>query len=105
MIQADEEQNEEVAQLHAAIKHQGPNQQYALLHTPAKHHGITFKLLIDLGATHSFISIACVQKLKLPVYFDSKLKVKLATGKLTQTSTIVGNLDFQLGGYQTTTIF
>ena len=47
MIQADEEQNEEVAQLHAAIKHRGPNQQYAVLQTPTKYQGIAFKLLID----------------------------------------------------------
>ena len=57
MIVDDEMPN---ARLQAAIEHQGPNQQYAVLQTPAEYEGTSFTLLIDSGATHSFISPACV---------------------------------------------
>ena len=67
-MQAMDDTNDEVAHLHAAIEHQGPNRQYAILQTLAEYEGITFNLLIDSGATHSFLSPAffakCVSPLK-----------------------------------------
>lgn len=53
----------EVGHLNAAIEHQGPNRQYVVLQTPAEYEGKKFKLLIDSGATHSFISPAAIVKL------------------------------------------
>ena len=73
MIHADVKKSKDIAQLHAAIKHQGPNQQYVVVQTLAQDQGATFKFLIDLGATHSFISIAYIRKLNLSMYADSKL--------------------------------
>ena len=104
-MQAMDETNEEVAHLHAAIEHQGPNQQYAVLQTPAKYEGITFNLLIDSGTTHSFLSIASVCKMYLNPQNDTKFKVELATGKQTQSSTSVKNLNFKLGGQETNSSF
>ena len=67
--------NEEIGHLNAAIEHQGPNRQYVVLQTPAEYEGIGFNLLIDSGATHSFISPASVRKLNLNPKKDSKLIV------------------------------
>ena len=94
-----------VAQIHAAIKHNGPNQQYAVLQTLAKFQGIAFNLLIDLGATHSFISLACVSKLSLPSFQDLTLTVKLATSKTTHSLQTVGSIQFEIGGYKTQATF
>ena len=104
-MQTVEETEDEVAHLNAAIEHQGPNRQYAVLQTPAEYEGNTFHLLIDSGATHSFISPASVRKLNLQTQKDTKLKVELATGKQTQSSTSVKNLNFTLGGTPTTASF
>ena len=62
-MQANHEDNVEIGHLNAAIEHQGPNRQYAVLQTPAEYEGKKFKLLIDSGATHSFISPAAIRKL------------------------------------------
>ena len=105
MIHADVKQAKEIAKLHVAIKHQCPNHQYVVLQTPTKYQGVTFKLLIDLGVTHSCISITYVRKLNLFVYTVSKFTVKLATYKLTQTSTFVGNLHFKFGEHQAKATF
>ena len=91
-MQAMDETNEEVAHLHAAIEHQDPNRQYAVLRTPVEYKGITFNLLIDSGETRSFLSPASVRKMRLNPQNDTKLKVELATGKQTQSSTSVKNL-------------
>ena len=71
-----------------------------MLQTPAEYEGKAFTLLIDLGATHSFISLACVRKLTLPVLTKFKPLVKLATGQYAQSITSIGELEFKLGGYQ-----
>ena len=105
MMQATSEDNEQIAHVHAAVEHQGPNQQYVVLQTPTEYEGKAFNLLVDSGATHSFISPACVRKLNLSTHKDSKLSVKLATGKATQSTTSVNNLQFSLGGYQTNATF
>ena len=76
-----------------------------MLQTPTQYEGKAFTLLIDSGATHSFISPACVRKLTLPVLTKSKISVKLATGQCAQSITSVGELNFKLGGYQTTASF
>ena len=103
MVNAKAEGNEEVAHVHAAIEHQGPNLQYTVLQPLAEYEGKAFTLLIDSGATHSFISPACVRKLTLPVLTKSKLSIKLATSQYGQSITSVGELKFKLGGYQTNT--
>ena len=99
-VQAQPEPDQEVARVHAAIKHQGPNRQYAVLQTPTDYEGIKFNLLLDSRATHSFISPACVRKLSLPLLADSKLTVELATEKQTYSSSSIGDLKFNLGGHQ-----
>ena len=53
---------------------------------PAKCEGKAFQLFIDLGATHSFISPACIRNLNLPLHNDSKLSVKLLIRKQAQSS-------------------
>ena len=72
-----------------------------VLQTPADYEAIKFNLLIDSGATHSFISPACVRKLSLPLLFNSKLTVELATGKQTHSSSSIGDLKFNLRGHKT----
>ena len=76
-MQANREDNIEVGHLNAAIEHQGPNRQYAVLQTPAEYEGKKFKLLIDSGATHSFISPAAIRRLNLATtQLDTKLLVE-----------------------------
>ena len=104
-INADAESEGGVAQIHAAIKHNGPNQQYTVLQTPTKFQGIAFNLLIDSSATHSFISPACMSKLSLPSFQDSTLIVELATGKTTHSLQTVGSIQFEIGGYKTQAAF
>lgn len=104
-LQGRPEENTEVGRLNAAIEHQGPNRQYAVLQTPAEYEGKEFKLLIDSGATHSFISPGTVRKLSLVTQSDSKLTVELATGKRTHSTSSVGNLNFKLGGHMTKASF
>ena len=94
-----------VARIHAAIAHNERNQQYAMFQTPTDYQGNEFKLLIDSGATHSFISPSCVSKLQLKSFRDSTLTVELATGKTTQSLQSVGNIKFKLGGFNTQAIF
>ena len=100
MQTAEEQEDEETAHVNAAIEHHGPNRQYAVLQTSAEYEGKPFHLLIDSGATHSFVSPASVKKLDLQTQNDTK-----ATGKQTQSSTSVKNLNFTLGGNQTTASF
>ena len=76
-----------------------------MLQTPSVYEGKAFTLLIDLGATHSFTSPACVRKLTLPMFTKSKLIIKLARGQYAQSITSVGELKFKLGGYQTAASF
>ena len=105
MINAKAVANEKIAHVHAAIEHQGPNRQYTMLQTRDEYEGKAFTLLIDSGATHSFISPTCVRKLILPVLTKSKLSVQLATGQYAQSVTSIGELKFKLGGYQTIASF
>ena len=90
-------EGEGVTRIHATIQHTGPNQQYAVLQNPVDYQGIEFNLLIDSGATHSFISPSCVSKLKLQSIRDSTLIVELATRKTTQSLHTVGNIKFKIG--------
>ena len=50
----------ERAQIFAAIDNPGAPQQYAVIQTAATHQGEEFKLLIDCGSTHSFLSPRCL---------------------------------------------
>lgn len=104
-MQAVNKEDEEIAHVNAAIKHQGPNRQYVVLQTPVEYEGIGFYLLIDSGATHSFISPASVKKMNLKPQKDTKLTVELATGKQIQSYTSIKNLNFTLGGHQTNASF
>ena len=76
-----------------------------ILETPVEYEGITFNLLIDSGATHSFLSLASVCKMHINPQNGTKLKVELATGKQTQSSTSIKNIQFKLGGQETSSSF
>ena len=104
-INADTESEGGVAQIHAAIEHSKPNQQYAVPQTPIEFQGIAFNILIDLGATHSFNSPSCVSKLSLPSFQDLTLTVKLTMGKTTRSLQTVGSNQFEIGGYKTQATF
>ena len=95
---ADEDtSNEDIpAHIHAAIEHQGVNNQFSVLQTPAEYKGKAFHLLIDSGSTHSFISPKCIRTLNLPEVKAKTLSVELATGKMTRSTTSVGELNFKL---------
>ena len=99
------EVEDEEAHIHAAIEHQGANNQFSVLQTPAEYEGTQFTLLIDSGSTHSFISPRCICSLKLPEISAPHMSVKLATGKITQSITSVGTMHFNLAGNQTTANF
>ena len=64
-ICGEEVDEEATCHIHAAIEHQGPNQQFSVLQTPAEYEGKKFTLLIDSRSTHSFLSPKCVQTLNL----------------------------------------
>lgn len=70
-----------------------------------EYEGKKFKLLIDCGATHSFISPTAIRKLNLATQLDTKLLVELATGKKTHSSSSVKNLNFSLGNHPTRASF
>ena len=86
------------AQLFAAIDNPGAPQQYAVIQTTADHEGKEFKLLIDCGSTHSFLSPRCLRKLKLNQYPIKPMTVELANGKEVISRHTVGTVDFELGG-------
>ena len=50
------------AQVYAAIKHQGNNCQFSVIQALASYEGKSFKLLIDSGSTHSFLSPKCISR-------------------------------------------
>ena len=101
-MQANQDQREEpVARVYAAVEHQGANQQFAVLQTLAEYEGTKFTLLIDSGSTHSFISPRCIRNLNLLEHPDLPLTVELATRKRTRTVTSAGSIEFKLGGAQT----
>ena len=93
VVKGEEQPN---AHIHAAIEHQGANQQFSVLQTPAEYQGKTFTLLIDSGSTHSFLSPRCVRNLSLHEYPDSTLTVELATDKKTQVPDYYRNPQFLL---------
>ena len=72
-----------------------------MLQTPADYEGIKFNILIDSSVTHSFISLACMRRLNLKMFEDSKLKVELAMGKQTNSTHSIGKIHFRLDGHQT----
>ena len=99
------EEDNPTAHVHAAIEHQGVNQQFSVLQTPAEYEGNQFTLLIDSGSTHSFISPKCLRQLNLPEHPVSSLTVELATGKRIKSATSIGNLNFKLGDKPTSSTF
>ena len=90
----DEEDNR--AKVYAATEHQGNNRQFSVIQAPASYKGKHFKLLIDSGSTHSFLSPKCIRNLVLEQQPSRKLTVELASGKEVVTRLAVGNLDFHL---------
>ena len=88
--------DETLAHIHAAIEHQGANNQFSVLQTPAEYEGKPFNLLIDSESTHSFISPRCIRNLNLPEQQASHMNVELATGKITKSTTTMGKLKFLL---------
>ena len=102
----DEDSNgEQMAHIHAAIEHQGVNNQFSVLQTPAEYEGKQFNLLIDSGSTHSFISPRCICTLQLPEVKVKTLSVELATGNRAKSTTSVGDFSFSLNGQPTSTTF
>lgn len=85
----------ERAQLFTAIDNPGAPQQYAVTHQ-----GEEFKLLIDCGSTHSYLSPRCLRKLKLDQYQINPMKVELANGKEVISWHMVGTVDFEIGKNQ-----
>ena len=100
---ADEDMSNEdmPAHIHAAIEHQGVNNQFSALQTPEEYEGKTFHLLIDSKSTHSFISPKCIRTLNLLELKAKTLSVELATGKMTRSTTFVGELNFKLNDQPT----
>ena len=67
--------------------------------------GKPFNLLIDSGSTHSFISPKCIRNLNLPEQHAPHVSVELAIGKITKSTTTMGELKFLLNDQPTTTNF
>lgn len=84
VIVADEAANKSVTKchIHAAVEHQGPNRQFSVIQVPATHEGKPFKLLINYGSLHSFISPKCMCKLVLDQKAGNPMQVELASGKI-----------------------
>ena len=87
--------------MYAAIKHQGNNCQFSVIQAPASYKGKSFKLLIDFGSTHSFISPKCICNISLEQKPSKKLTIELASGKEVVTCSAIGSLDFLLDTYPT----
>ncbi|MCO5599699.1 hypothetical protein L7F22_053804 [Adiantum nelumboides] len=96
---------EERATLFAAIDNPGARQQYAVIQTTANHQGEQFKLLIDCGNTHSFLSPKFLRKLGLNQYPVRRLVVELANGKEVFSQHSAVRVDFELGGNSTSAHF
>ena len=93
------------AQVYAAIEHQGNNRQFSVIQAPASYGGKDFKLLIDSGSTHSFLSPKCIHNLSLDQQPSRRLTVELASGKEVVTRSAVGNLEFNLDNHPTKSYF
>ena len=89
------------AQVYAAIKHQGNNRQFSVIQAPASYEGKNFKLLIDSGSTHSFLSPKCIRNLSLEQQPSKKLTIELASGKELVTRLALGDLEFLLDNHPT----
>ena len=75
------EDDMERAKVHATLNKKGPNLQFSVIQTPATYQGKAFKILIDCGSTHSFISQKCARRLGIDTEPASRLLVELANGK------------------------
>ena len=82
------------AQVYAAIEHEGNNCQFSLIQAPTSYEGKSFKLLIDFGNSHSFLSPKCIHNLSLKLQPSKKLTIELASGKEVVTCFAIGKLDF-----------
>jgi len=103
MTLADEAISEPVMKchIHAAVEHQGQNRHFSIIQVPAKHQAKSFKLLIDFGSLHSFISPKCMRKLVLDQKASNSMQVELASGKILFTHHEREPIEFLLGGNPT----
>ncbi|MCO5553037.1 hypothetical protein L7F22_006557 [Adiantum nelumboides] len=99
------DEEEERATLFVAIDNLRAREQYAVIQTTANHQGEKFKLLIDCGSTHSFLSSKCLRKLGLNQYPVKSLVVELANGKEVFSQHSAGKVDFELSGNSTSAYF
>jgi predicted aspartyl protease len=60
-----------------------------VMYVPIEFNGETIEVLVDSGASHSFIAKSLVQALALPVREEAGKKVKLANGAILDTNLYV----------------
>ena len=91
--------------IHATVEHQGQNRQFSVIQVLTVHQGKSFKLLIDSGSSHSFISPKCMRKLVLDKKAGNPMQVELASGKILFTRHETDPIEFLLGGNPTLSQF
>ena len=96
IIVESKEDDDQIAHVHAPIKHQGKNHQFSTLQTRAQYEGKKIIMLIDFGSTHSLISPKCLRNLEMLEQSSLPLTMELAMGKHTKICTSIGELKFTL---------
>ena len=96
------DEQEEQAQVYAALDPSGHNRKFTILETQGEYEGKPLTFLIDLGSCHSFLSPATVKRLQLePHHTGRKLRVSLANGTSISEEEKFVDISFQLGGHST----
>ena len=96
------DEQEDQAQIYAALDPSGCNQQFTILKTQGEYEGKPLIFLIDSRSSHSFISPATVKRLQLDsLPIGRKLRVSLANGTTILEEDKVMEIPFQLEGHST----
>ena len=94
------DEQEEQAQVYAALDPSGRNRQITILETQGEYKGKPLTFLIDSGSYHSFIYLAVVKSLHLkPHPTGRKLRVSLANGTSILEEEKIVDISFQLEGH------
>ena len=100
------EEEEEQAQIYAALDLSGHNRQFIVLEADREYEGNSLTFLIDSGSSYSFISPSRAKRLGLQAQpTGNKLRALLANGSSILAKEQVLTISFQLSGPPTSEEF
>ena len=100
------DEQEEQAQIYAALDPSGHNSQFTILETQGEYEGKHLIFLIDSQSSHSFLSLSIAKRLRVEEQpTGKKLRASLANGSSILADEQVLELSFQLGGNPTSQEF